>query len=347
MGTDGPFFGSDIKAPHVSECEVVTTLNPSQAAARRSSSNDDANRWPYTQDSPQLEMDFKWQPCMLHRLSSQSIYPDVLELTTDTFDTVTIQPFRSEVDHMISQYLLPSGPSELNVPHQERAAALHALQHTTHPSAIQPILDMVEKTLRGQAHPNFVRWCICNSNRPRMLFVRIGTFAQAIIGVIVSVLLALSHASRWWRILPFPLYFIGIGGCIATYKGLCVIIYHTTRKRAVRPWERSAEFRTNREGPSLEWVGELAKREATLVNHKDSASLNAYSIDKSGMQLVWEEEYDRQGLLRKIFANQVTVDNPAVRLLQDRIVWQSHAWALLVSALLILILVALPQFCMF
>jgi len=84
----------------------------------------------------------------------------------------TTQPFRDEVTRIIGTYLAEGSSRELNISARERQAVLHALQHTTHPSAFQQIATSVEYSLRKQAHPNFIRWSICNGNRPRVVFAR-------------------------------------------------------------------------------------------------------------------------------------------------------------------------------
>ncbi len=96
---------------------------------------------------------------------------------------------------------------------------------------------MVEATLRGQSHPNFIRWSICNGNKPRVLFVRNSGIAHVVMAVILGLLLVLSDVSRWWRFFVFPLFFTGFDIGVAAYKGLCMII-HTNHHRALRPWEQ-------------------------------------------------------------------------------------------------------------
>ena len=256
---------------------------------------------------------------------------------------------------MISHFLSPQGRRELNVSYRERAAALHALQHTTHPSALHSIQAIVENVLRGQSHPNFVRWSICNGNKPRMMFVRIATFAQFASGLLLAVLLVLSSASRWWRILSFPLLLSSVGGFVATYKGVCVIIYHKGQKRAMRPWEQFSPSPATTPQSSLGFERNNASEEANLsseisrtTDSKSYSSHKAVSLCTFGNNSMhnfgaWVEKYRQQSLMRKIFAREVEVENNTVRLLQDRIVWQSHAWALLISVPVTVMFVALPK----
>ena len=61
---------------------------------------------------------------------------------------------------------------QLNLSAREQKATLQALAHTTHPSAFRIIARSVENALRRQAHPNFIRWSICNGNPARVFFAR-------------------------------------------------------------------------------------------------------------------------------------------------------------------------------
>ena len=256
--------------------------------------------------------------------------------------TVTVQPFRSEINRVISHYLAPNSPRELNLSHRNRAAVLHALQHTTHPSAFSLVKDMVEATLRGQSHPNFIRWSICNGNKPRVLFVINSGIAHVVLAVVLAIFLILSHKSRWWRLFVLPLFFVGFDIAVAAYKGLCVII-HTTHNRALRPWEQFGD------GAS---VTSLADDEATLstddvysMSHrsKRGISLDTFGTSNSYGHEIWVEKYKSTSIMKKIFARQVWIQDETIRLLQDRIVMQSHAWSLLITIPLTALVVALPQ----
>ena len=138
---------------------------------------------------------------------------------------VTPQPFREEVSKIVSIYLAEGSPRELNLSAKERQSVLHALQHTTHPTAFQAIAPTVEYSLRRQAHPNFIRWTICNGNRPRVVFARGLGVAGIVAGLLADLLITLGHAGRGWRVLPFIGWFIGIATLIAAWKGMCVVLH--------------------------------------------------------------------------------------------------------------------------
>jgi len=140
-----------------------------------------------------------------------------------TAAVVTIQPFREEVSRIIATYIADGAPRQLNLSSKERTTLLHALANTTHPSAFRNVGGTVEWSLRHQAHPNFIRWTICNGNRPRVIFARGLGVGGIVAGSITAVLIILSHAGRGWRILSFIGLVIGIATLMAAWKGMCVV----------------------------------------------------------------------------------------------------------------------------
>ncbi len=136
---------------------------------------------------------------------------------------VTIQPFREEVSRIISIYIADGAPRQLNLSSKERSALLHALAVTTHPSAFRKVVHTVEWSLRHQAHPNFIRWTICNGNRPRVIFARGLGIGGIVGGIIAAVLITLSNAGRGWRVLSAIGFVFGVSTLIAAWKGMCVV----------------------------------------------------------------------------------------------------------------------------
>ena len=136
---------------------------------------------------------------------------------------VTIQPFREEISRIIAIYIAEDGVRQLNLSAKERTALLHALANTTHPSAFKNVISTVEWTLRHQAHPMFVRYSICNGNRPRVIFARGLGIGGIILGCLFAIIITLSTAGRGWRALSGICFFIGIATLFAAWKGMCVV----------------------------------------------------------------------------------------------------------------------------
>ena len=100
---------------------------------------------------------------------------------------------------------------------------LQALASTTNPTAFTEIFHTIEWSLRHQAHPNFIRWTICNGNRPRVIFARGLGVSLIVAGAITAVLITLSNGGRGWRALSAVAFWIGISTLLAAWKGMCVV----------------------------------------------------------------------------------------------------------------------------
>ena len=136
---------------------------------------------------------------------------------------VTIQPFREEISRIIAIYVADGGARQLNLSAKERSTLLHALGNTTHPSAFSHVMHTVEWSLRHQAHPNFIRWTICNGNRPRVIFARCLGVGGIIGGITAAILITLSDSGRSWRVLSAIGFMIGVATLICAWKGMCIV----------------------------------------------------------------------------------------------------------------------------
>jgi len=240
---------------------------------------------------------------------------------------VTTQPYRDEISRIITVYIADNSPRELNLSSREKQALLHALQNTTHPSAFHSIIATVEYSLRRQSHPNFIRWAICNGNRPRVIFARgLGIFTIAA-GLIANIIITLSSAGRGWRVLPFIGWFIGIATLIAAWKGMCVVL-HGMHHRHLRPWELFAD----------------ATDEVSLTNEK--AASHDSLVSSSGNSFEdepWVPKYAKRNFIRRIFDREVWIQEPALRQIQDTIFLQSLLGAFVLSCVFVGIFCAVPH----
>ncbi|KAK7705749.1 hypothetical protein SLS57_009949 [Botryosphaeria dothidea] len=283
----------------------------------------------------------------------------------------SVQPLRQEIDRVIAHYIAQGAPRELNLSARDRSAVLHALQHTTHPSAFKIVAEMVETTLRHQAHPNFVRWSICNGNKPRVFFVRTMGVTHIAAGLLIGLLLVLSSAPRWWRFFMFPVLFLGTTTMIAAYKGLCVIL-HREHKRSVKPWEDMDSINSEMSGSTASSDGSNGKdslgvpnsikkktssstfdydEEATL--HSSAASSKRpYSMDTFGSSNTFETEswvanYKRKPLKDKIWDKEIWVQEESVRIIQDKIVKGAQIWSLILTTTTTAVFLAVPGACLY
>ncbi|OAA72211.1 Regulator of G protein signaling superfamily [Cordyceps fumosorosea ARSEF 2679] len=238
----------------------------------------------------------------------------------------SIQPFREEINRVIATYIMDGSPRQLNLASWEQKAAVQALAHTTHPSALRLIAASVETTLRRQAHPNFVRWSICNGNPARVLFARCLGVGTALLGVVAGVVLCLSGAGRAWRALTAVAFVVGISTLVAASKGMCVVL-HGMHHRHVRPWELFTQD-TEKDGAASVGISK--------------GSLESFDSCNSYEDEPWVVKYEKRNVVRKIFDREVWIQEPALRQIQDIIFIQSVLASLLFGGVLTGIFVAVP-----
>ncbi|KAL9008401.1 MAG: hypothetical protein Q9173_006472 [Seirophora scorigena] len=237
----------------------------------------------------------------------------------------TVQPFREEISRIITTYIADGAPRQLNLSSKERAALLHALAITTHPTAFRQVIHTVEWTLRHQAHQNFIRWTICNGNRPRVIFARGLGVGGIIGGIVAAILIVLSNAGRGWRVLSAIGFMIGIATLIAAWKGMCVVL-HGMHHRHLRPWELFAE-----------------DDDASSVMEMKKGSFDSFGASNSYEDQPWIAKYDKRNVIRKVFDREVWIQEPALRQIQDTIFLQALLGSVILSAICVGIFVAFPK----
>ncbi|KAF2116743.1 hypothetical protein BDV96DRAFT_544293 [Lophiotrema nucula] len=252
----------------------------------------------------------KWKPC-----------------SHCSFSPVSVQPYREEITRIISIYIADGGARQLNLSSKERTALLHALQNTTHPSAFRDVMSTVEWSLRCQAHPNFIRWTICNGNRPRVIFARGLGIGGIVGGLIAAILITLSSAPRAYRVLSMIGFMIGMSTLIAAWKGMCVVL-HGMHHRHLRPWEL---FASDDEPSGYDMKSD---------SYDSLASTNS---GNSFEDEPWVAKYEKRNLIRKVFDREVWIKEPALRQIQDTIFLQAILGALVFSIIVAGVFCAFPN----
>ena len=276
---------------------------------------------------------------------------------------VTIQPFRSEVNQIISHYLASGAVRELNLSQTDRASCvserlpyflraeltrdsqLHALQHTTHPSAFAIPSAMVTETLRNQSHPNFIRWSMMNGNRPRIIFGRTLGVLTILFGFLIAILLVLSIKARWWRLFAALAWLMGFNFLLAGANGICLVLY-ATHGRHLRPWEQFSHDPSSSIGGDSDestLVGANASSTSLGKGKPRRVALEAFGTANSYGHEVWVEKYRAKMMIRKVFDSTVWVENENVRIMQDRVALQAFIWSLVLTVPLTALFTALPN----
>ncbi|KAH8895595.1 hypothetical protein GQ53DRAFT_641740 [Thozetella sp. PMI_491] len=242
----------------------------------------------------------------------------------------TIQPYRDEINRIISTYIMDGAPRQLNLSDRDRKVVLHALSYTTHPSALRTTLLAVEHSLRRQSHPNFVRWSIFNGNQPRIAFARVLGYAGVAGAFTVALLLTLSGAGRGWRAFAAIGWVLGMWAAFASYRGMCICMYTFSRHyRHIRPWE----FFEN-----VEYQGDMESSSSATRYKK---SFDSFGSSNSFEEEPWVIRYEKRNLMRKIFDRETWIQDPTLRKIQDVMFLQAMLFGLLTGGAFTLIFIFL------
>lgn len=217
---------------------------------------------------------------------------------------------------------MDGGSRQLNLASWEQKAAVQALSYTTHPSALRGLIRTIESSLRTQAHPNFVRWSICNGNPARVTFARALGVGCIIAGIVAAIILTLSKVGRGYRALAAILWVLGIATLVAAWKGMCVVL-HGMHHRHVRPWE-------------------LFEQSEESIDEKAKGSFETFGSSNSYEDEPWVIKYEKRNGIRKIFDREVWIQEPALRQIQDIIFLQAILAGLVGGVLLTVLFVLVP-----
>ena len=196
-----------------------------------------------------------------------------------------------------------------------------------------------------------------------MIFGRALGMLNIVFGFLIAFLLLFSLKPRWWRIFAALAWFIGFGFLLAGSNGICFVLY-VTKDRHLRPWEQfsSSELTLNspKSSQPKRHCGSDEESDQTTLAGSDSYSLSpsnrgenpkmsihfaieAFGTANSYGHEVWVEKYRAKMMIRKIFDTRVWVQNEHLRLMQDKVALQSALWSLIVTVLLTILFVALPN----
>jgi hypothetical protein len=268
------------------------------------------------------------------------------------------QPFREELVQVTRHYISEGAVRQLKLQSQDRAVCLAAVEYTTHPSALLPAFLLVESVLKSRLYPCFIKWSIANSNRPRLIYLRVLASALILAGLAVCVTLILSHANRFVRILILLLWWPGITILVASWRGLSIMLY-VRGLRDVRPWEQFgdkeehiSDGKNQKEDteasppptPKEEEVPDFSRQNehpdplrsnrpthgrtntATSFSRVDplrKASMSTFGPANNPGTEIWVKDYSAKFLFRRVFEESVQSTNGSLQRLQERIVFLS------------------------
>ncbi|KAI1136731.1 hypothetical protein F5Y05DRAFT_102663 [Hypoxylon sp. FL0543] len=226
---------------------------------------------------------------------------------------------------------------------------MHAFQHTTHPSAFLPAFLAAETALREHSHPNFIRWSLCNSNHPRVLFARALAALLIVLAIILDVILILSKSNRLTRLSAVPLWYSGLYILLIEGRGISIKLY-VNRKRQLRPWEEVPY--SDLEGGRPETNTTQAEPHATSSSEEKQHTPPTDLPIKQNLQFLgpangfegeaWVRQYQEKPFWKKVFEVSVMNRNRHLRAMQDRVVFTSLLWASLLVVVLTVASVLIP-----
>lgn len=78
--------------------------------------------------------------------------------------------------------------------------------------------------------------------------------------------------------------------------------------------------------------------------YEKGASFDPFGTPNTNRPELWKERYDKASLMRKIFTPQIWIQDQTIRMLQDRIVIQSHICSFLITISLTVIFLLTPEY---
>ncbi|KAI2471726.1 hypothetical protein F4781DRAFT_385677 [Annulohypoxylon bovei var. microspora] len=209
---------------------------------------------------------------------------------------------------------------------------MHALQHTTHPSAFLPAFLAAETTLREYSHPKFVRWSIRNSNNPRVSFSRALSAFLIVLGIMLDIILMISRYNRLARMSAVPLWYIGLYILLIEGRGISIRLY-MNRKRHLRPWEQVEIADSESAQPEVKNEQAEPSNSTDPSGNKKQDTVRVDPPIKNNMQPLgpannfgeepWIRLYQEKPFWQKVFDVSVINRNRHLRALQDRAVFTS------------------------
>ncbi|KAJ4415805.1 hypothetical protein N0V85_002570 [Neurospora sp. IMI 360204] len=152
----------------------------------------------------------------------------------------------SEIQTIITLFLLPSSPKELNLPMSLRRSALDALAATPHgtlpdPKILRPIADHVYHLLHSCSHRNFVRLGVSNGTFETICFATFLGFVSLALGFLVVLVRAFTEGkgarSRWESFDGLGFWVVGMSLALCGLRGSCFFLLLFSRRQRL-PWER-------------------------------------------------------------------------------------------------------------
>jgi len=197
--------------------------------------------------------------------------------------------------------------------------------------------------LRGELHPNFISWSICNVNRPLLVLIRVLNTFMLLAAIGLSVLFMIMDWPKPLRAVTGPLWVMGFCGLIASASGMCMFLHFKNRKQ-LRPWEQPTDIETESFRRSKRHLRKnTADSVMSFVDPLRKESLQTFGPRNDFSEEDWVATYDKKSWVSKIFDPTVPIENRHVIVLQDGVIAGSILWGTLLGVAVTAGLVFLPS----
>lgn len=237
--------------------------------------------------------------------------------------TATLDTLRAEVATMLRTYVEQSTNStlQLNLSYQERFLTTCALEHTLHPSAFHLAEESISRVLRQESYPKFLTTTYANCNNARVKLAYFLGFLVLFLGFCCFLIFSLSKMSRWYRLIGFPVFALGVYFTYSAFFGVCPVLQGFGVYQ-IKPWELEE---SDEDGESSE------------TDLEKSGSSKGSSSDD------WINRYNARSSFQHIFDPHTKIYNQRIRKSQIIINCQGAIYGIIASAVVTLIFMFIPQ----
>ncbi|CCG84482.1 protein of unknown function [Taphrina deformans PYCC 5710] len=230
------------------------------------------------------------------------------------------QPFRAEIDRVISAFFLPGAPAELNVTGAIQKRIRDEAKKTTHPALFEEAKQHVFTTMQKSSFPEFSKLAASNINHEKKVFWLCIGATDFMLGLMVYLLCILLKAGRGWRCFGIPFTWFGCMQFYSATKDLCFQVYGRAA-RQLYPWE--------------------------LLSDDKSFNLGTADIDFGDTNTIGGINYKsiKQSLLpkSKVFEKEKVIEDPAIKAIQRKRWLETYIVATTVAACVIAACLAVPN----
>ncbi|KAL2192971.1 hypothetical protein P885DRAFT_81703 [Corynascus similis CBS 632.67] len=255
------------------------------------------------------------------------------------------KPSPTELSTIVSLFLLPGSPKELNIPQALRDQALAQLttansatmtssdHHANAVAALRPVAEHAYSLLRHCSHRNFVRLGVGNGTFETICVATLLGGANLLAGFVLTLCLGLASPegrgarSRWDAWAAWPLWWLGMSLVLSGMRGSCFFLLLFSRRQRL-PWERFDDGEEG-DGKELRRKGERGRSGRGLSENKVLGGGGGLSLWRRLRRLM-------------IFDRRVKVQDRQLRRLQRKIVVQSLVGGAVFATLCVLVFLWLP-----